>query len=238
MKDFKSTCLFFILLAVLLGNSGCKLAESSWTSRTISFDEEWLFIKGNPVDAEKPDFDDSSWKILDLPHDWSIEDLNGQDEKSIIGPFSKSSIGKMRTGYTVGGTAWYRKHFTLESTDHNKTAYLQFDGVYMNADVWVNGELLGNHPHGYTSFWYDITPYLYPVGETNTIAVRVKNEGVNARWYTGSGIYRHTWLTLVNPVHIAPWGVHTLHRRRRGIRVRRWPASGADLCDARHWRGA
>jgi beta-galactosidase len=114
----------------------------------------------------------------------------------------------MGTGYTVGGTAWYRKHFTIDKSDQGKTAYLQFDGVYMNADTWVNGKHLGNHPYGYTSFWYDISPFLNPAGQENVVAVQVKNEGSNARWYSGSGIYRHTWLSLVNPVHIEPWGVY------------------------------
>jgi beta-galactosidase len=78
----------------------------------------------------------------------------------------------------------------------------------MNADIWINGQHLGNHPYGYTSFWYDITPFLNPAGQPNVVAVQVKNEGLNARWYSGSGIYRHTWLTLVNPVHVVPWGVY------------------------------
>ncbi len=114
----------------------------------------------------------------------------------------------MGTGYTVGGTAWYRKSFVISEADKGKVAYLQFDGVYMNADVWVNGKHLGSHPYGYTSFWYNITPYLNPAGQINIVALQVKNEGLNARWYSGSGIYRHTWLTLVNPVHVSPWGLH------------------------------
>ena len=114
----------------------------------------------------------------------------------------------MSTGNVVGGTAWYRKHFNISKADAGKTAYLQFDGVYMNSDVWVNGKHLGHYPYGYTSFYYDITPYLNPVGQSNVVAVEVKNEGLNTRWYSGSGIYRHTWLTMVNPVHIAPWGVY------------------------------
>jgi len=197
-----------ILIILLVGNAAWKNHESTDKSRTTSFDIGWRFIKDNPVGAEKPDFDDSRWRTLDLPHDWSIEDLPNQIKDSIIGPFSKASLSKMGTGYTVGGTAWYRKRFTIDKTNHGETAYLQFDGVYMNSDVWVNGKRLGNHPYGYTSFWYDITPYLNPAGKSNIVAVQVKNEGLNARWYSGSGIYRHTWLTLVNPVHIVPWGVY------------------------------
>jgi len=177
-------------------------------TRTTSFDEGWRFIKDNPTGAEIPSFDDSKWRMLDLPHDWSIEDLPNQIKDSIIGPFSKASIGKMGTGYTIGGTAWYRKNFTINKEDKDKTAYLMFDGVYMNSDVWVNGKHVGNHPYGYTSYYYNISLYLNPAGQANTIAVQVKNEGRTARWYSGSGIYRHTWLTLVNPVHIGVWGVN------------------------------
>lgn len=177
-------------------------------SRTRSFDEGWRFVKDNPSGAESPSFDDSSWRIVDLPHDWSIEDLPNQVKDSIVGPFSKASIGKMGTGYTIGGTGWYRKTFTIDKSDGHKIAYLQFDGIYMNSDVWINGKHVGNHPYGYTSFYYDISPYLNSAGQPNVVAVQVKNEGRNARWYSGSGIYRHTWLTLVDSLHIGTWGVY------------------------------
>lgn len=197
-----------LLLLLITALLSCNNSKDASLNRTVSFDSDWRFLKGDPDSAENPSFDDSGWRVLDLPHDWSIEDLPEQDGENIIGPFSKASVGKMGTGYTVGGTAWYRKHFTIDEADQGKTAYLQFDGVYMNSDVWVNGKHLGNHPYGYTSFWYNITPCLNPAGEENTVAVQVKNEGFNARWYSGSGIYRHTWLTLVDPVHIAPLGVY------------------------------
>jgi beta-galactosidase len=200
--------LVIILITAIFLNISCTTKSSKETTRTASFDSEWLFYKGDPAGADLPDFGDSDWRMLDVPHDWSIEDLPGQDGETVTGPFSKASIGKMGTGYTVGGTAWYRKHFTIDKSDEGKTAYLQFDGVYMNSDVWINGTHVGNHPYGYTSFWYDITPYLKPAGQSNIVAVQVKNEGINARWYSGSGIYRHTWLSLVNPLHIKPWGVY------------------------------
>jgi beta-galactosidase len=193
------------LLVLLLLVWNCSKPEP--VSRIQSFDEGWKFLKENPSGAEMPDFDDARWLTVYLPHDWSIEDLPDQDGDSIIGPFSKAAIGKMGTGYTIGGTAWYRKKFTLDATSAQKTAYLIFDGIYMNSDVWVNGKPVGSHPYGYTSIYYDITPYLNPAGQSNTVAVQVKNEGRTARWYSGSGIYRHTWLMLVNPVHIAVWGV-------------------------------
>jgi beta-galactosidase len=178
------------------------------STRTTSFDQGWRFIKENPSTAENPAFDDSKWRTVDLPHDWSIEDLPDQKEGSVMGPFSKTAVGGLGTGFAVGGTAWYRKSFTIDKADKDKIVYLQFDGVYMNSDVWINGKHIGNHPHGYTSFYYDITPYLNQAGQPNIVAVQVKNEGKNSRWYSGSGIYRHTWLTLVNPVHIGIWGIY------------------------------
>jgi len=208
MKKLQLKVAIMTLVILLTGNSVWSQTASPGNHRTLLFDQGWRFIKDNLAGAEKPGFDDSRWKTLDLPHDWSIEDLPHQTKDSIIGPFSKASISKMGMGYTVGGTAWYRKSFTINKAERGKTAYLQFDGVYMNSDVWVNGKHVGNHPYGYTSFWYDITPFLNPPGQSNVVAVQVKNEGLNARWYSGSGIYRHTWFTLVNLVHIAPWGMY------------------------------
>jgi beta-galactosidase len=125
-----------------------------------------------------------------------------------VGPFDTAeSQGGASTGHVVGGTGWYRKHFTLSPAEQGKRIAVRFDGVYMNADTWINGHLLGNHPYGYTSFEYDLTPYLKPAGHENIIAVRVRNEGRNSRWYSGSGIYRHTWLTVTDPIHVPTWGV-------------------------------
>ena len=207
MKTFRLTGIALIFILLMTSFTDSRKSDPPGKARTISFDKGWRFFKENPSGAENPGFDDSAWRILDLPHDWSIEDLPGQADDSIIGPFSKASVGKMGTGYTIGGTAWYRKTFNIDQADRGKVAYLQFDGVYMNSDLWINGKHVGNHPYGYTSFWYDITPFLNPADRPNIVAVQVKNEGLNARWYSGSGIYRHTWLILVNPVHVAPWGI-------------------------------
>jgi beta-galactosidase len=173
------------------------------------FDAGWSFKKENlPTGPEKVTFDASNWRKVDVPHDWSIEDLPNQIADSIIGPFSKGAIGTINTGYTIGETAWYRKSFTLSPKEIGKTVYIHFDGVYMNSDVWVNGHHLGNHVYGYTPFYYNLTPFLFAPGKENIIAVRVKNEGVNSRWYSGSGIYRHVWLSMVNPVHVDVWGTY------------------------------
>src|SRR6185312_8307576 len=184
----------------------CVISNSQNTAtRSSLFDAGWRFIKDSTIAAEAPGYNDSKWRIVNLPHDWSIEDLPDQSD-SVIGPFSAKSIGATATGYTVGGIGWYRKHFTLDNIADKKVS-IYFDGVYMNSDVWINGHHLGNHPYGYTLFYYDLTPYLKQNGE-NVLAVRVRNEGRNSRWYSGSGIYRHVWLNITSPVHVEQWGVH------------------------------
>ena len=176
-------------------------------NRSIPFDTNWLFVKDSTIRAERPDYADASWRKVELPHDWSIEDLPNQVPEQVAGPFARSSIGGHSTGFAVGGTGWYRKRFITGKDQQNKRITIHFDGVYMNADVWLNGQHLGFHPYGYTPFYYDLTPYLKPAGQENVLAVRVRNEGKNSRWYSGSGIYRHVWLTATGPVHLAPWGV-------------------------------
>lgn len=198
----------FLVVVFLFVSKTTLLAQKNLIPRTISFDREWSFFKGDYVKAKDINYDDSSWRKVNLPHDWSIEDLPNQIPDSIVGPFSKAALSQRDGGFTVGGTAWYRKHFVLDKATSGKSVFIQFDGVYMNADVWINGKHLGNHPNGYTSFYYDLTPYLLPVGQSNVIAVQVKNEGLNSRWYSGSGIYRHVWLTVTNPLHIDIWGTY------------------------------
>ncbi|HEX7577548.1 MAG TPA: glycoside hydrolase family 2 TIM barrel-domain containing protein, partial [Verrucomicrobiae bacterium] len=200
--------LILILAAVCASSAG---------QRDRSFDSDWRFLRADAPDAENATFDDSTWRSLDVPHDWSIEDLpaadaSDQSATNRVGPFdlsqsSSQSRGGADIGHFVGGTAWYRKHFTLTPDDAKKLVAVRFDGVYMNADFWINGHSLGNHPYGYTSFEFDLTPHLKPAGQKNVLVVRVRNEGNNSRWYSGSGIYRHTWLTVTDPVHVPTWGV-------------------------------
>ena len=168
--------------------------------RNNLFDFNWRFHKGGALGAESPGFDDSEWRKIDLPHDWSIEDLPGTGS-----PFSIDAISQVNGGFTTGGTGWYRKSFSVSGDLTGKQFLIEFEGVYMNAEVWLNGEYLGNHPYGYTSFWYDITGKIN-YDKENIIAVKVRNEGENSRWYSGSGIYRHVWLKVVSPVHVAEWG--------------------------------
>lgn len=189
-------CLFYISATAQSVSSGSR-----------PFNSEWRFFRGDTAGAEQPGFDDRSWRSLDIPHDWSIEDLPDQSDHDVIGPFYCRSVGATSTGYTVGGRAWYRKTFILPQEDSGKLAAVLFDGIYMNSDLWINGHHLGNHPYGYTPINYDLSPYLKPAGEPNVLAVQVKNEGRNSRWYTGSGIYRNAWLNVTDPVHIPQWGV-------------------------------
>src|SRR5215831_5684440 len=157
------------LLIVLLG---VIFVFSSRAQRSqILFDSSWKFFRGEVADGEKQTTNDASWRAVELPHDWSIEDLPNQSD-SVIGPFTTRSVGTTSTGYVVGGTGWYRKHFRLNNIA-DKEVSIYFDGVYMNSDVWINEHHLGNHPYGYTPFYYDLTPYLKPNGEENVLAVRV-----------------------------------------------------------------
>jgi beta-galactosidase len=190
-------------------------------ARNQSFDSSWRFHRGDAVGAENTEFDDSAWREIDLPHDWSVEALpsypqeDGRntiwgeiDEPLETGPFNRYlSEGGRATGWCVGGIGWYRKHFTIGGLVPECYAEVVFDGVYMNSDVWLNGRHLGFHPYGYTSFAYDLTPHLERRGE-NVLAVRVRNVGRNSRWYSGSGIYRHVWLNITGPVRVALWGVY------------------------------
>jgi len=173
----------------------------------LPFDDNWKFHPGDIKGAEKPSFVDNSWRDIDLPHDWSIETLPAQEAGKVVGPFYKESPGTTSIGYTLGGTAWYRKAFVLNPQENFNSTIINFDGVYMNCEVWINGKQVGTHAYGYTAFQFDVTKYLNQSGKQNVIAVKVKNEGQNSRWYTGSGIYRHVWLTRKQAVHIPHNGV-------------------------------
>ena len=142
-------------------------------SQTTLFDADWRFHRGGAQSAEMVSFDHSKWRSVDLPHDWSIEDLPGTQS-----PFDPDAVGQVSTGFTIGGTGWYGKSFTVPSEQKSKRIIIQFDGVYMNADLWLNGESVGKHPYGYTSFWFDITDKI-KFGEKNILSVQVKNEGQN-----------------------------------------------------------
>ena len=160
-----------------------------------AFDFDWKFFKGDAPGAHQPSFADANWRALDLPHDWSIE-----------GPFSQDEPSGGPGGCAPTGIGWYRKRFRVPASFKGRKVAIEFDGVYQNSEVWLNGHYLGRRPFGYISFSYDATPWLNIAGD-NVVAVKVDNSHQpGSRWYTGSGIYRHTWLTAVDPVHVPQWG--------------------------------
>jgi beta-galactosidase len=188
-----------LLLIILLSTFSvyCQdLYTPDGSRQQINFDRSWKFILGDFPAAINFEFDDSGWRNLDLPHDWSIEGKIDQKNPTGIGG-----------GYVPAGIGWYRKKFTPPSTWKGKRISIYFEGVYMNSEVYVNGKYLGVHPYGYTSFFYDMTPYLN-YDKENIISVRVNNsEQMNSRWYSGSGIYRHVWLIVKETIYIDHWGV-------------------------------
>jgi len=166
-------------------------------SRRESFDAGWKFSRGDFPTANAPVFDDRGWEMVHLPHDWSI-----------LGPYSKEEPCGGSGGYLPTGLGWYRKAFILPASTNGQRVSLLFDGVYQRSEVWINGQHLGLRPYGYISFAYDLTPYLRTAGHSNVLAVRVDNSlQPNSRWYSGSGITRHTWLVTTAPIHVALWGV-------------------------------
>lgn len=160
----------------------------------LLMDYSWRFTTGDPAGAEATSFDDTGWRSVVLPHDWSIE-----------GPYDSAAATTGRGGYLPAGVGWYRRAFRLPAAFRDRRVTIEFDGVYENSDVWINGHHLGKRPYGYISFHYDLTPHL--VAGENVVAVRVDNSHQpNSRWYSGSGIYRHVWLTVTDPLHVGPWG--------------------------------
>ncbi len=189
MKIFK---LVMIAAVALLGS--LPLAASTATPQ--NFGRNWLFALGDDESASATDYDDSGWRKLSLPHDWAIE-----------GDFSINNPSGTGGGALPGGIGWYRKHFDWHPD--GKLVFIDFDGAYMNASVYINGHFLGKRPYGYASFSYELTPWLKD-GE-NIIAVKVDNaEQPNSRWYSGCGIYRNVWLRTCDPVHFDQWGQYVV----------------------------
>ncbi len=190
----KAAKLFCLSLTVLLFT----LKGFGQQGRTIAdFDKGWHFNLGDVKDGEKASLNDAGWRLLNLPHDWSIE-----------GKFSQDNPATPEGGALPGGIGWYRKTFIVPATSKNKLVYIDFDGVYQKSDVWINGHHLGFRPNGYISFRYELTPYLN-FGGRNTIAVKVDNSvQPNSRWYSGSGIYRNVWLVTTNKIAVDHWGTY------------------------------
>jgi beta-galactosidase len=165
---------------------------------TINFDRGWRFYLGDVAKGQAPELDDSQWRILNLPHDWSIE-----------GEFDEKNPAGFGGGALPGGIGWYRKTFSIPDNAKAKKVLVDFDGVYRNSEVWLNGHYLGKRPYGYSSFQYDLTPYLNYGSQKNVMAVKVDNsQQPNSRWYSGSGIYRNVWLTVTDKVFVDHWGTY------------------------------
>ena len=187
--------IFFSLL-VLTSYNNCAKKVIPKERKIENFCENWKFHLGDVKGAVGYEFDDSGWRILDLPHDWSIE-----------GKFSKEHPAAPGGGALPGGTGWYRKKFTIPETEKDKLIFLDFDGIYENSEVWINGHYLGKRPYGYSSFRYELTPYLNYGDKENKVAVKVDNSNQpNSRWYSGSGIYRNVWLVATNKIFVNHWG--------------------------------
>ena len=189
----------FLLTAVLMA------AIYSQARERQNFDAGWRFILADSAQMAGSSYQDGHWRMLNLPHDWAIE-----------GDFLASNPSGAGGGALPGGIGWYRKHFFVDSERISGSRYfIEFDGVYMNSTVFVNGQKVGFRPYGYSSFEYDITKYLKQ--GSNVIAVRVDNsDQPNSRWYSGCGIYRHVWLTRTSSVHVKHWGVHVVTDAQTG----------------------
>ena len=229
---FLSPAVRFLLFTALLPLSSIQADQSLAPRERVLFNSDWLFQKGDPagtadqlsyfknpavkdaviasttneltadqkklgsgVSSSQPGCDDSAWRKLDLPHDWAVE-----------GPFNiklPGNTGKL----PYAGIGWYRKHFSIPSSEAGTRFALELDGAMSHAMVWCNGEFVGGWPYGYSSFRFDLTPYLKP-GVENVLAIRLDNPGDSSRWYPGAGIYRNVWLTKTSPVHVAHWGTY------------------------------
>lgn len=189
--------LFFVTLLLIVGVSCNQRTSYLESPRKVEvFNQGWKFAPGDHPEASKPEYDDQAWRKLGLPHDWSIE-----------GAFSKDHPSTPGGGALPGGIAWYRKSFSC-SAGQGKKVFIEFDGIYQESEVWINGHYLGMRPNGYISFSYELSPYLSTDGSPNLIAVKVDNsKQPNSRWYSGSGIYREVRLLTCEAVHVDQWGI-------------------------------
>lgn len=189
--------LFIFLAFICTLFTSCE-KENVSERENLSFNSDWRFDLNDSTSYSRLDFNDSNWRVLNVPHDWSIE-----------GKFDENNPAGIGGGALPGGVGWYRKTFNLLAPDSSKRIYITFDGIYQNSEVYINGNLLGKRPNGYVSFQYDLTPYLNFDDQKNVLAVRVDNsDQPNSRWYSGSGIYRNVWLVKTHPIHINLWGTH------------------------------
>ncbi|HEV3331590.1 MAG TPA: beta-galactosidase GalB [Bryobacteraceae bacterium] len=171
------------------------------------FNDGWRFFKGEAEGAERPEFRDSTWAEMRLPHDWAIE-----------GPFD-SHISPHAGALPAFGTGWYRKAFTLPESSRGRYFTIEFDGAMANSRVWLNGQDMGGRPYGYIGFTFDLTPHLQFGDHPNVLAVRLTPEEKSSRWYPGAGIYRNVWLHVTGPLHVEHWGTYVTTPQVTGDRA-------------------
>jgi hypothetical protein len=199
MKNCHPPAALLLALFLMLGAIVHRAAAGDANRQRVLLDADWRFQgianppPPNDLDCARPDFDDAKWRVLHLPHDYVLE-----------GAFTPAAPADH--GSLVAGAAWYRKEFELSDSAKGKAIWIDFDGVYRNSDVFLNGVKLGHHASGYTSFRYDISEAA-KFGGANVLAVRTDASQPEGWWYEGGGIYRHVWLNIASPVHVAPWGV-------------------------------
>ena len=195
--DIKSSSEKTQALSKELGKADVEKEKQLLSDRKQDFNKDWYFKLNAQGDFSKKDVDVHDWSKLNLPHDWSI-----------YFDFDHKSPARNEGGQLNGGAAWYRKTFTLNEVDKNKDVRINFDGVYMDSKVYVNGKFVGHYPSGYNHFSYDITEFLNKDGSENSITVQVINKQPSSRWYSGSGIYRDVTLSYRDKVHVAENGNH------------------------------
>lgn len=188
-----------IIILVFAANFSCTSKQKEQAVRLRqSFNSDWKFHEGDVSGANRYKFTDEEWSEVEIPHDWSI-----------AGPFEALNPSSGAGAYLPCGIGWYRKSFSLPQNMAQLKIAVEFEGIYMNSDVWINGEHIGHRPNGYLGFQYDLTPHLNFGNIPNVISVKVDNSlQPSTRWYTGSGINRDAWLVVTNPVHIAHWGTY------------------------------
>ncbi len=203
----KLKSLFWTVIIILVANV---VQAKPQFGRALLFNENWRFNLSDVKEGAQPELNDSKWRLLNLPHDWSVEGVYSPDKASA-------------TGYLPGGIAWYRKKFTVPVSEKENKVFIYFEGVYNHSEVFVNGHSVGKRPNGYISFLYDLTPFL-KFGEENLLSVRVDHSlDADSRWYSGSGIYRNAYLIYSSPVHIDLWGIYykvtTINEKKADISI-------------------
>lgn len=189
----------FVLCVITTLAFTVKENKSDFSNRKIAFNSDWSFHLNDSIKDKDTINTTTTWRTLNLPHDWSIE-----------GKFDEKSPAGYGGGALNGGLGWYKKTFKVVTANKDKTTSIIFDGVYRNSEVWINGHYLGKRPNGYIGFQYDLSPYLNYGEKINEIIVKVDNsKQPNSRWYSGSGIFRNVWLQTTDKLHVEQWGTYS-----------------------------